>query len=243
MAGGAEAILVPVEELLLVGHNFPWGRTCDYQREIEEFVFSISRIVGAYDMLEESGIEKPNLLARIFYLARDLDTPYRRDTIEIHLDKKMPKLIERLTEIAKMGRERSLEEPPGEKERVSLARLYSDGEDFFSAQVRDPKRGCSASVCTNCDEPIAYCHYECGVCGYELIGAHGMPTVEEWEEMNIGQRKESQEIGYNYMIRDIRRRGDWRGQDSPLNRYKLKNKTWGGYSDVVDGAPLTRIDE
>ena len=69
-----------------------------------------------------------------------------------------------------------------------------------------------------------------------------MPTIEEWQKMNIPRKKQALLEGYNHMVRDISQRGDWRYKDSPLNRFKPESVTWGvGSSNISGGVSLRRI--
>ena len=47
-----------------------------------------------------------------------------------------------------------------------------------------------------------------------------MPKVEDWNKMDVALKITLLKIGYTEMIEDIRQRGDWRGAESPLNRFK-----------------------
>lgn len=55
-------------------------------------------------------------------------------------------------------------------EKIANGRLFKAPERFtgdtgvYSAQVKDPKKGCSASICTNCNTPIAFSNYTCDAC-------------------------------------------------------------------------------
>jgi hypothetical protein len=235
-----EIVLSEVEKALLDGEKFPHGKTWDPEQETKDFQMAVPRIVFTYDRLKQNQ-QNADLLSKIFYLARDIDKPYTSDRTLRWCIKDEHLLLD-FYEIAKKGREQSLENPKTTLERIEQAKLFSnEAGELFAAQLKDPKRGCSASICTNCDEPIAFGHYKCGICNYELIGAHGMPTVESWNRMSVSRRLWALSDGYHHMRIDIIQRGDWRGQDSPLNRFKDPKKEWGGFSYVSGGAPLTKV--
>lgn len=238
-------ILSPVEEVLLDGEKFTTERVYDHATHVKRLQVSVPGIVKAYDLfklyLKEnkigSGEENRETLSKIFYLARDIEGDfYLRDLSET--GSKEEGLIKRLHEIAKEGREMSLSNPKTVEDRIALAKLFFAGIDILAAQLQDPKRGCSASVCTNCDEPIAFCNYTCPACEYNLIGAHGMPTVEEWNNKDIQERLIGLAEGYTDMIRDIRSRGDWRGKNSPFNKFEYDFDEIESYARVVKNFSL-----
>lgn len=57
------------------------------------------------------------------------------------------------------------------------------------AQIPDPTRGCSASICSNCQEKVAYCHARCNGCDMPFIGPFGFPPIQEWDQLT-DQEKE-----------------------------------------------------
>jgi hypothetical protein len=236
-----DEILRAVEDEVLDGLKFPGGKPANLEESERKIEFAAPKIVEAYDLSCRSLLGVPALRKRIYYLARNFrkekqHVPYSHTETEL----KDLALSERLREIAMEGRRLAIEKP-SEMHRIKLRQLFRKREDVFAAQIRDSKRGCSASICSNCDEPIAYCHYTCRVCNYELIGASHMPEIEKWDKMDLDEKWFALDNGYDYMIADIRQRGDWRGKESPLNRFKPDNSRWGGYSTVSGGAPLTRM--
>lgn len=218
--------------------KYPHGRVYDPEISEVRLIISAPGIVRAYDYYQVFNKllgERTDLLNRIFYLARDIDKDHDlkyavKDSIR-----------RKIGQIAEEGRTLSLENPAIIEERIRLGKLFSDGSHTFAAQLMDPKRGCSASLCSNCDEPIAFCDTTCKTCSYELIGAHAMPTVEDWERLTPELKTLKMRYGYGHMIGDIACRGDWRGGDSPLNRFKDKKVRWGGYSPYPGGTPLIKI--
>lgn len=215
-----ERLIGSVYRNLLDGEKFPHGKPYDYREEEAKILFSVPKIVQAYDLAQElSEKESGSFLKLIFYLARNLDRRYNES--DLNTCTKDKSLLKKIKEIASEGRLLSLSVPKTTEERIASAKLYSDELNIFSAQLQDPKRGCSASLCTNCDEPIAFCDYTCPTCNYELIGAHNMPTVEKWLDIGLPQRLGALEWSYTQMMHDISQRGDWRGTESPLNRFKF----------------------
>ncbi|MCK4670831.1 MAG: hypothetical protein KAT43_06520 [Nanoarchaeota archaeon] len=228
-----------VEEVVLDGERFPNGRPYDGAEARRKLQIAVPRIIRTYETLQEIEEEHQDLLTRIFYFARDLSDD---NDLWFFEDKDQTK---KLCEIAKQGRELSLANPATEEERIKQGRLYRyKDESVFAAQIQDLRRGCSASVCSNCDEPIAFCNYECPVCNYELIGVHGMgDRSEQWRLQCPDLRKNHMALACAHMIEDIRQRGDWRGTASPLNRYMDDKSKWGGSSSRSGGTPLLRISE
>jgi len=220
-----EGILFAVELIRLNREQFPRGRVLTsednmYARQAEIEMVA-PKIVEAYKLVKGSEGVQAEFLDRIFYLARNIMTTRPWGTpgsTEERIDDQ--DLSERLRAIADEGRQVSwYNNSLTIDNRIKIGRLYADNTDTFAAQLKDPKRGCSASVCTNCDEPNAYCYVVCDVCDYEMIGAHGMPTVEEWRKMEDHKKVQSLHKGYGLMVKGISERGgDWRGDDSPLNR-------------------------
>ena len=104
--------------------------------------------------------------------------------------------------------------------RLVKGRLFGNGEGVFAGSIEDPERGCSASLCTNCYEPIAFRDVECIVCGYELIHHNGMPVLSEWGSLDSKGKISAMGIAYRIMVSDINLRGDWRSSKSPLNRLR-----------------------
>jgi len=235
----ATKLVSKVEEALLDGEKFPWGRAYNPEEERKNLKFAVPKIVHAYHLLKSLSRCEKELLERVFYLARDVDHSSCNWALEYAV--KNGWMRETLKEIAREGRHLSLSKPKTVEARLRQAKLFNDGSWTYAAQIRDPKRGCSASVCSNCDEPLAFADYKCKVCNYELIGAHGMPTMKEWKNMDLEQKLQSLKEGYTHMRVDIHNRGDWRDRNSPLNRFKGVMFEWGSYSPVSGGAPLTRI--
>jgi len=215
----ANRILIPIEKILLDGEKFPNGRACgDWENKRDKKLENLlASLVEFYDSFNKSEDEiSKELKNRIFYLARHIRP---KDCYTINIEDS--KLSQEIVRIAEQGRDLSLINSSDVDTRIKDAHLYIDSwGNKFAAQLRDPKRGCSASICTNCNEPIAFCDYTCDTCNYELIGAHGMPKVEDWNKMDVALKITLLKIGYTEMIEDIRQRGDWRGAESPLNRFK-----------------------
>jgi len=194
----AQEILYGVEKVLFQGEQFSGGREWTAERDIEEMSQN-PEIVRAYNLIKSYAGDHSDLLTRTYALARDnASTNYFGGPKEG---------LEEVRRIALEGRDLSLSIPKTLRERVVLGKLFADGVYIFSAQIDDPKRGCSASICSNCDEPIAYCDTECGVCDYELI--QGLPRFEEWVELTS---QEKRNLVWPAIIqhRD-NRENDWRG--------------------------------
>lgn len=204
----------PIEEILLDGEKYPNGRTISLERDraIETL---LPAIIDVYEGIGIPNEKLKELFGKVTYVARALTgryPPLRRDS----------PALSRLQEIASNAREISLANPSTVEERLTSAKLYSDGTSLYAAQLRDPKRGCSSSICTNCDEPIVFRDYECNVCDHELIGAYGLPRIEEWDTMDFPLRIKSLKRGYDSMVKDILKRGDWRSPSSSLNRLRTQ---------------------
>ena len=211
-----QEILQPVKEVLLDGHKFPNGKQFNHKEMIKELEISIPTLVLAYNSLDRS--KDYIYLPEIYYLARSIDWDVEHSDIEglVNEDIRF-----QLLNIAKEGRHLSLAIPPTFEERLGLAKLYkSKYNEIFAAQLKDPKRGCSASVCTNCDEPNAFADYKCNICGYELIQARGMPILEEFKEASATEKYKMLSNGYSTMVKRIIESGDWRSGSSSLNRLK-----------------------
>ncbi|MEK6835071.1 MAG: hypothetical protein AABX61_02295 [Nanoarchaeota archaeon] len=220
-----ENILVPVKEVLLDGLNFPKGRIYDHENRIKKLQIATPLITLAYNVVFRKSQDEGFI---IFYLARSVDKEVEREprVKELMSDS----VMNDLRAIAKEGRALSLMVPETDEERINSAMLYRNkNNEIFATQLRDPKRGCSASVCSNCYEPNAFADYKCDVCNYELIQAHEMPTIEEWLNSNLGTKFRMLQDGYMRMTKNIIESdyGDWRNINSPLNRFKKR------YSDAM----------
>jgi hypothetical protein len=233
-----EVYLSHIEKILLDGEQSPYGKPYDPVESEAKLAISVPALIrtySSYGVLKHLFGEKPKLLKRIFYLARDVDEDMDLKNAVNSTQKGL------IHHIANQGRSLSLKTPRTIEQRVKTAKLFTHDNHFYGAQLKDPKRGCSSSVCSNCDEPIVYSDVKCKTCNYELIGAHGMPTIEEWEKMTSDLKILKMEEGFRHMVRDITCRGDWRDSESPLNRFKRTTIQWGGYSPLAGGAPLKKI--
>jgi len=225
---GIEKLIADTKGILLDGLKYPNGKTVDTDYEEKKLRYVLPNITKAYSHLLKTEKENLTLLSSVRYLARVAD--HNIGYVDYMLRDK-PLQIHFVRYIANKAREFSLKNPKTKEERIEQAKLYSVADFFdecvFAASLRDQKRGCSSSVCSNCDEPIVYCDYACEVCKHELVNAHDMPTIEEWEKLDLYQKKDAFKHGINVMISYIRREGDWRGRESPLNRFKLESAAFG----------------
>ena len=218
MSTQLENILMPVKEVLLDGLKFPNGRTYNREDSLRKLQISIPIIVSVYNLFKKEPFNES-----IFYLARTIDI--RRGIKNVFGIKELvgSQMIDDIQSIANEGRMLYLMELKTDEERIESARLYKNNNgELFAAQLKDPKRGCSASICSNCYEPNAFADYKCEVCDHELIQAHGMPDIEDWEILKLGGKLSYLKNGYMVMARNIKQNdyGDWRGQSSSLNRLK-----------------------
>jgi len=207
--GNVDRLLEKIREVLLDGKKFPHGRPFDVEKEVKEGEFTVPRVIEVYDSLEQNDPR----MQEIHYMARTLD----RNSGDYWFDH-MRSQFTRIHEIAQEGRQSRLKDLDTVEQRTASARLFDGGVGIFSAQATDPKRGCSASVCINCYEPIAFCDYTCPTCEYDLISSTNMPTIEDWEAMSVRDREQVLHVAYSQMVSTISSRGDWRGQDSPFNK-------------------------
>lgn len=210
-----ENILVPVKEVLLDGLKFPNGRNYSREDELKKLQIATPIIISAYNVFKKSQDDG----FMIFYLARTVNQKIEHESgIKALINNST---INDLQTIAKEGRISYLMVPETDEERIKSAMLYKNkSNEVFAAQLKDPKRGCSASICSNCYEPNAFSSYKCDMCNHELIQVHKMPTIEEWLNSNLETKAEMLKIGYNKMIEEIvKNRGDWRSSNSTLNRF------------------------
>ena len=213
-----EEILVSAEEVVLTGEKHPDGKlwTAEGDRAVANVV---PKIIEAYELAQSSGAAE--LLGRIYHLARIIrqEVPHiPGEYTEIRIEDQI--VSERLREIAMEGRDLSLTAPDTVKERIEQGKLYFHREGVFAAQIKDPTHGRTASVCSNCDEPLAFIDFKCRTCDHELIDAVGMPTIAEWKELTPDQKQVKLEHGFIDMFSNVRVDGDWRGEKSPINRLK-----------------------
>ena len=207
-----EKILISAEEVVLDGGK-TWTLEGGGTPKGEKAIADVApKIIEAYKLAKSSGATE--LLGRIYHLAR-------------HIRKKVPHILgeyteigiedqivsERLRKIAMEGRSLSLAKP-------NQGKLYFHREGIFAAQIRDPRRGISASICSNCDEPVIFIDYKCRTCGYDLIDGKDMPTISEWNELSPAKKNEKLESGFIDMFERIKAEGDWRGSKSRLNRLR-----------------------
>jgi len=144
------------------------------------------RIVKSAALMKKYGIVSPEFLSRIHFLARCIvqyDANDNDDYI-FGIAKMSPQLISDIREIAEEARvlSKSTKETTIAK-RLKTNRLFQVRQWTMAAQIIQPHRGCSASICSNCYEPTGFCENRCCNCGYLFVGPFEMPTVQEWDKM------------------------------------------------------------
>ena len=221
---GFEDVLKQAEDVLLQGRKFPKGKSMETTRDLNELQTAIPLVVAAYSLADNTQRDQ------VFYLARSIDTPapYQQDYLcqitepnfcaLYELSAIPSEIVVKLKDIAKEGRVQDVLKPTTIEERLERGMLFEWQNQHLAGQLQDPKRGCSASLCTNCAEPSSYCEFNCTNCHKDLIQTHGLPTVEDWSQMDFKQRRHRLSVGYVRMLEAVRKSGDWRGLASPFNK-------------------------
>jgi len=208
-----------LKEVWLKGSSTPKGVLYNFSRERKRTQSTLTLAVKSYDLLANIVPSQTTreVESELSYIARDLDKRIRQEGWNYGLDPVQAHVL--LSKVEAKRKEVLADKTPVEK-RIKQGRLYKDKNgNIFAAQIRDPDRGCSASICSNCDEPIVFCNYICETCSYELIGAHGMVNLYLWKRLKPKKRAEVLQTAHELMVKDIEQRGDWRGNTSPLNRF------------------------
>lgn len=201
-----EEILEKAEAEILKGLSFPRGRLYVEVEDVQEKKTVIPLIVEAYMLLSPQDDKK--LKDRIYFLARFIvrltkSNEEKEEFQEVIIKTGLPaKLIEQLEEIADVGRRLGRYDSKFKQDDELQGRLFSIKDKEWAVQVPNPKAGCSASVCSNCDEPVAYCDEKCPNCHYSFIGPSGIPVLEEWEKMNSEKRLNLVEKVYKNSLTD-----------------------------------------
>lgn len=186
----AGELIKEVERKLLVGLDFPSGRSMDGKRDIEERQFSSGRIVDAYNLLRSSGEDRPDLLERIYLLARLLYTGdgynlfcFRSAQIPDHM-------MSALKMIADQGRAKGRHgDCVSAHASIAQGRIFVFGNILHAVSLPNPRAGYSASLCSNCFEPVAFCNGKCSNCSLPFIGPFGAPKVDEWQKMGKSEKE------------------------------------------------------
>ena len=100
-------------------------------------------------------------------------------------------------------------------EKIERGMLYKDNRPLkhdyvMAAQIKDPNRGCSASICSHCREPIVFCMAQCPSCGYALIDAQGMPTIANWKRLDNVSKVRAVYVGFRAMVKNINSGDGWK---------------------------------
>lgn len=120
-----QELLTLVETEMLDGQKFPNGRLFCIAQEERRLQFAVTRIVTAYELFGQTEQEQDTAAhERIFYLARAIADPFEHDNLYLIKDFT---LVHALREMAKEGREQSLQNPATVKERVAAAKLFQNG--------------------------------------------------------------------------------------------------------------------
>ena len=174
--------------LLLDGMKYPRGRFYNLEEDAVGKRESSIAIIQAYNLLKETGKNYPKLLNHLYYLARDVYQSEHDDYI-LRVSETPTEVRDQIKAIAGEGRQ--IHNSPGIsiERRSTDSRLFVIGDNIFPAQIRDSKRGCSASICTNCFEPIAYSTQKCRCCNFELIGPFGFPEIEVWQKLSEFEKR------------------------------------------------------
>jgi len=174
--------IAKADAILLVGHQYRSGRAYNIEEDAVEKRESSIAIIQAYNLLKETGKTYPMLSSHIYYLARDV---YQSDYNDyaFSVGHTPQDIVEQIKAIAKEGRDCGNSPDITIEQRVKDFRLFVVADDIFPIQIRDSKRGCSASICSNCFEPIAYSTEKCRCCQFETVGPFGFPEIEEWQKL------------------------------------------------------------
>jgi len=183
----ARTNIAQADKVLLKGSEFPRGRYYNIEEVAKEKKEASVFIVTAYKLLMETGQDNPELMNHLYYLARDVYQT-SHDIYELEYDQTPQDIIDTIKQIASEGRQLELAPDRSIGQRLRDLRLFVVSEDVFPAQIRDSKRGCSASICTNCFEPIAYSTEKCPNCKFEVIGPFGFPQIEVWQTLTNRQK-------------------------------------------------------
>ena len=170
-AGIVSNLLCDVEAKILNGLDHPWGRAFEVTEVVDKNSFAAVRLVKAYCSLKENKIELPDLFRRIYYLARCVVGCERidRDIYFLQAGRVDEGEIKALCDIANEGRILENTNDLSVEDRIKAQRLFEEGLRVSAAQYQTPKKGCSASICSNCYEPVAFCDKLCVNCHYPFI--------------------------------------------------------------------------
>lgn len=184
-----KACLKQAEDLLLTGLTQP-GKVYYVEEDAVKRREASIAVIKAYHALRKLDGRHPNYWKRVYYLANAI-VGHEEDYLDyIFRAGKTPEFIRvRIKRIAKEGRALSLSEELPERARISAGRLFLLLDEVYAAQIPDPKRGCSASLCTNCAEPVAFCHQKCSTCGMEFIGPFGFPDLTKWNKLTLPEKR------------------------------------------------------
>lgn len=172
-------------ETVLDGHKYPNGKSYDIKKDAEERKEASTAVVKAHYRLLKTGKAFPEILQHLYYLARDIDPCNNY----IYQEITHPIVQSRIKLIAQEGRDFGDSNKISVVKRLQTNRLFMLADYIFPAQLRDSKRGCSASICSNCYEPIAYSVEKCPCCHFELIGPFGFPEIESWQKMTKDEKR------------------------------------------------------
>lgn len=176
-------LLEEVEERVLDGLRHPFGKLHEVEEEQADYDFAVPRVVMAYQLA--TTLEDRHLLPRVYLLARDLVFPCGRFGISAEVPND---LVKEIRAIACEGRELGISAEVSLEDRLERQRLFSIAGETCAVQVRHPERGCSASLCSNCDEPSAFADQECRNCGFGFIGPFDTPSKDRWDVMSSDER-------------------------------------------------------
>lgn len=177
------------EDILLTGGQHLNGRQYRVEEDAKEKKDASIAIVQAYSVLKELGGSHPCCLRRIGYVARDIvgHGDYADYVFRVG---ETPEAVQQVVRrIAEEARAEATSEQIDRESRVKNGRLFVVSSQIFPVSIRDSKRGCSASICSNCFEPIAYATMECSCCKMELVGPFGFPEIEEWRGLTLRQKR------------------------------------------------------
>ena len=178
-------LIEAAEERVLDGMKFPKGKPYVLAEERERNDHVIPLLIDAFDRLREmADDESKGLLPRVFYLARSIAHP--NNSPHLLRGALQESQIEAIHFIADEGRWQGRYDIVTVEERLNNGRVFLLDNGFYAAQIRDPKRGCSAGICSNCWEPVAFCNNICAVCDYTFVGPfEGMVSLDEWTALDL----------------------------------------------------------
>lgn len=183
---------------------------------------AVSRgVITANQLLKEVRGRTQDEYSRVFYLARDVVglTSPSQDNFAFDQADAPEEIRAQIRQIATAGRRLSLRVPWLTRSRINNGQLFKVLNDIYAANIPDSRRGCSASICSNCSEPVAYCYQNCPCCKNQFVGPFTdfgwLPEIAAWRTLDIESKQ--------YTINETFKRKNH-------GRLEVAPATWNGYS-------------